>query len=220
MFRKAELFKEYGRIYAPILCLAERRDFFYGHVLPSTGYLKHFGVEKYYDGLLLRVPNPESPNELEPVVRQEKLFGIFREHKEWAGILQIEDIAGLNEQVRQKRAGEIIKISEALHEKKIVEIANQIYARRDKVNLVLIAGPQLRVRAKQHSANGWEFSWLLWECGPSPFRWMISLWIGHILHVTNRATTTLKLWKPSISNTSMRFLTKLMNGETVERPRV
>jgi uridine kinase len=139
--RKAELYRAYGRLYAPVVCLEEHINFFYGHVLPSTGYLNRFDVEKYYDGFLLRVPMVDSPEELEPVVRQEKLFGIFREHKEWAGILRIEDIAGLNNLTNGRTIGDVIKVSEALHEKKIIEIANHIYEYRDKINIVLVAGP-------------------------------------------------------------------------------
>lgn len=139
--RKADLFRNYGRLYAPMVCLDKNVNFFYGHVLPSTGCLSQFGLEKYYDGLLLRVPLAGEPNKLEPLVQQDKLFGIFREHKDWAGILQVQDIAGLNSMVREARSGDIIKVSEALHEKKIIEIATKIHAGKEEVNVVLIAGP-------------------------------------------------------------------------------
>ena len=110
-------------------------------MLTSTGYIKNFDIEKYYDGFLLRFPTPTNFEELEPAIRQDKLFGIFREHKKWAEILEVEDIPRLNAVTRAGNYSDLIKISEALHEKKIAEIAGAITNKRDKVNIVLIAGP-------------------------------------------------------------------------------
>jgi len=141
LHRKAELYRNYGRLYAPIFCLGDHVNFFYGHMLTSTGYVQNFGVEKYYDGILLRFPIQTNTNELEPAIKQDKLFGIFREHKKWADILEVEDIPRLNTVTKSGRASDLIKISEALHEKKIAEIATVITSRRDKVNIVLVAGP-------------------------------------------------------------------------------
>jgi len=141
LYSKAELFREYGRLYAPVFSFNEHVNFFYGHVLGSTGCIKNFGIERYYDGLLLRFPVPGNMEELEPAVGQDKLFGIFREHKNWAEILGIKDISQLNKITRAKRYGDIIKISEALHEKKIVEIASRISEKRNGANIILIAGP-------------------------------------------------------------------------------
>jgi uridine kinase len=138
---KAELFREYGRLYAPICCLNGHVDFFYGHILISSGCITNFGLERYYEGLLMRFPVPSNMKELEPAIGQDKLFGIFREHKNWAEILGIKDIAQLNQITRMNQYGSIIKISEALHEKKIVDIAARISEKRDKVNMILIAGP-------------------------------------------------------------------------------
>ncbi len=139
--RKAELFRNYGRLYAPVFFINEHINFFYGHMLTSTGGVHNFGVEKYYDGFLLRFPPVDNPEVLEPAIRQDKLFAIFREHKKWAEILGVEDIPRLNAVKRTAKHSDIIKISEALHEKKIVEIATAITQKRDKVNIVLIAGP-------------------------------------------------------------------------------
>ena len=138
---KADLFREYGRLYAPICCLNGHVNFFYGHVLISSGFITNFGIERYYEGLLLRFPSPANMKELELAIGQDKLFGIFREHKNWAEILGIEDIAQLNRTTRQNMAGNIIKISEALHEKKIVDIAARISEKRNKLNMILISGP-------------------------------------------------------------------------------
>jgi uridine kinase len=141
LFRKAELYRNYGRLYAPIFCLGDHVNFFYGHMLTSTGCIHNFGVEKYYDGFLLRFPLPGNVELLEPAIRQDKLFGIFREHKKWAEILGVDDIPRLNAVKRLSHHSDIIKISEALHEKKIVEIATAITLRKEKVTIVLIAGP-------------------------------------------------------------------------------
>jgi len=141
LYRKAELYRNYGRLYAPIFFLGNHVNFFYGHMLTSTGCVQNFGVEKYYDGILLRFPIPTNTEELEPAIKQDKLFGIFREHKKWADILEVEDIPRLNTVTKAGRASDLIKISEALHEKKIAEIATAITAKRDKVNIVLVAGP-------------------------------------------------------------------------------
>lgn len=138
---KADLFREYGRLYAPICYLNGHINFFYGHLLISSGFITNFGIERYYEGLLLRFPVASNMEELEPAVGQDKLFGIFREHKNWAEILGIEDIAQLNQITRLIQYGNVIKISEALHEKKIVDIAARISDKRDKVNLILISGP-------------------------------------------------------------------------------
>ena len=139
--RKAELYRNYGRLYSPIFFLGNHVNFFYGHMLTSTGCVHNFGVEKYYDGILLRFPIPSKTEELEPAIKQDKLFAIFREHKKWAEILEVEDIPRLNAVTKAGHYSDLIKISEALHEKKIVEIASAITAKRDKVNIVLIAGP-------------------------------------------------------------------------------
>jgi len=139
--RKAELFNSYGRLYAPIFELGGHYNFFYGHQLISTGQVTKFGLEKYYDGLLLRFPKPDDMDELEPAIEQDKLFGIFREHKLRASILGVNDISHLNQMTASGAAGNVIKVSEALHEKKIAEIATMITEKHDHVNIVLIAGP-------------------------------------------------------------------------------
>ena len=139
--RKAELFNAYGRLYAPIFELAGHVNFFYGHQLTSTGPVARFGLEKYYDGILLRFPKQNNFNELEPAIEQDKLFGIFREHKQRASLLGVNDISHLNQITTRGDAGNVIKVSEALHEKKIAEIATVITEKHDKINIILIAGP-------------------------------------------------------------------------------
>ena len=139
--RKAELFNGYGRLYAPMFELDGHYNFFYGHLLKNTGQVSKFGLEKYYDGMLLRFPKPGNMDELEPAIAQDKLFGIFREHKQRANILGVSDISHLNQITSTTGAGNVIKVSEALHEKKIAEIATIITEKHEKANIVLIAGP-------------------------------------------------------------------------------
>ena len=138
---KIRLYADSGWLYAYVYYLKGHPNYFHGHLLPTTSFLKKFDLEQFNGGMLLRLPSDESFSQLRDFVRQDKLFGIFHEHKEWAEILGVDDIGRLNLIVNQGRAGEIIKISEALHEKKIANIATTISERQPKVKLVLIAGP-------------------------------------------------------------------------------
>ncbi|MFW5831214.1 MAG: nucleoside kinase, partial [Prolixibacteraceae bacterium] len=138
---KALLFEQQGALYSSLYFLNELGNYFYGNLLPSTGYISTFDLVKYFDGILLRIPQSENFAELQEVLDQRKLFEIYQEHKDWAQILNVSTVGNLNKFTLQKRGGHIIKISEALHEKKIAEIANEISSRNGEVKLVLVAGP-------------------------------------------------------------------------------
>jgi uridine kinase len=138
---KALLFEQQGTLYSYVYRMNGLLNYLYGHLLPSTGYLTNFGLELYYEGLLLRVPHPWDYKTLQDSLRQEKLFTVYQEHKDWAEILQVATIAELNSFTIKGKAGDIIKISEALHEKKVAEIANQVSLKRNEVRIVLVAGP-------------------------------------------------------------------------------
>lgn len=138
---KAKLFEQQGDLFSYLYFMDGLANYFYGHLVPSTGYLNVFDLVAYYEGLLLRIPNPENFSEIQPYSRLDKLFGVFQEHKDWAELLNVPNVANLNEFTISDQGGDIIKISEALHEKKVAEIANQINDRKDKVKIVLIAGP-------------------------------------------------------------------------------
>ncbi len=138
---KAQLFEQQGSLYSSLYFLNDLGNYFYGHLLPATGYLSNFGLVKFFDGLLLQIPKASNFKELQEVLPQEKLFEIYQEHKDWAEILNVSTVGNLNKFTLQKQGGDIIKISEALHEKKIAEIANMIHARNGEVKVVLIAGP-------------------------------------------------------------------------------
>ncbi len=138
---KAKLEEQQGRIYSYIYFLNSHANYFYGQLLPSTGYIHLYDLVPYFDGILLRVPRRKKPNKLGKIHVQNKLFEIYQEHKDWVEILNVATVGSLNEFTLKGKSGDIIKISEALHEKKIAEIANQISNRADKVKVVLVAGP-------------------------------------------------------------------------------
>ena len=138
---KAMLLEQQGTLFSYLYFMDGLANYFYGYLVPSTGYLKVFDLVSYYEGLLLRIPNPAKFSEVQPYSKLDKLFGIFQEHKDWAELMDVPNVAQLNENTLNGESGDIIKISEALHEKKIAEIANLIRDRKDKVKIVLIAGP-------------------------------------------------------------------------------
>ncbi len=138
---KALLFSQQGDLFSYVNLLDDTANYFYGHLLPSTGYIKNYGLKAHYDGILLQIPKRRDFSKLRRIVMQDKLFEVFQEHKDWAEILNVSNIGNLNRQIQEGKGGDIIKISEALHEKKVAEIANMINERKDKVKMVLIAGP-------------------------------------------------------------------------------
>lgn len=114
-------------------------DFFYGLMVPSAGYIRHFQLRKYRDGVLLRFPHQKNPNSVPPYVDEKKLYGAFLEESRWADIMEVRYVCDLNEKIYRGEDKELIQISEALHEKKIAEIADMIS--REGRRIVLIAGP-------------------------------------------------------------------------------
>jgi uridine kinase len=138
---KVQLYEGTGWLYAYVYYLGNHVNYFHGHLLPSTGYIMAFNLERFSGGLFLRLPSEEGHGQLQNFIHQDKFFQIFQQHKEWASILNMANVGSLNQLVRQKKEGEIIKISEALHEKNIAEIASTISLKDSKVKLVLIAGP-------------------------------------------------------------------------------
>jgi uridine kinase len=117
------------------------RNHFYGYLVPGTGYLKIFDLIFYPPGFILLFPTEEKPLELPPFVEQEKMFQVFQEYEEWAKILGLETVALLNDLIVSCGIGEFIKVAEALHEKKIAYIADQITHHSNHPRIVLIGGP-------------------------------------------------------------------------------
>ena len=137
---KVKLLKSTGRIFTTYYDIDGYVDYYYGSLLTNTKQLYLFGVEKYYDGLLLRLPSREHPNELGEMTHQDKMFGIFKEHHQWQDILGLRTVGDLNDVIQQGHYSTLIQISEALQEKKMAQIADEI-TRRKGTKLVLIAGP-------------------------------------------------------------------------------
>lgn len=137
---KVKLLRTSGSLYTTYYKIGEYVDFYYGTLLTNTSQLYLFGLEKYYDGMLLRIPSLQNPDELGEVTRQDKMFEIFKEHHHWQDIIGIRTVGDFNAAVDAGHATDVINISEALQEKKIAQIAEQIAA-RPGVKLVLLAGP-------------------------------------------------------------------------------
>ena len=137
---KVKLLRTSGSLYTTYYKIGEYVDFYYGTLLTNTSQLYLFGLEKYYDGMLLRIPSIKNPGELGELTRQDKMFEIFKEHHHWQDIIGIRTVGDFNAAVDAGHATDIINISEALQEKKIALIAEQIAA-RPGVKLVLLAGP-------------------------------------------------------------------------------
>ena len=137
---KVKLLKTSGSIYTTYYKIGDYVDFYYGTLLTNTSELYLFGLEKYYDGMLLRIPSLKNPDVLGEVTKQDKMFEIFKEHHRWQDILGIRTVGDFNMAVDKGFTTDIINISEALQEKKIAKIAEDI-AHRKGVKLVLLAGP-------------------------------------------------------------------------------
>ena len=137
---KVKLLKTSGSIYTTYYKIGDYVDYYYGTLLTNTSQLYLFGLEKYYDGMLLRIPSLKNPDVLGEMTRQDKMFEIFKEHHRWQSILGIRTVGDFNQAIDSNHATDIINISEALQEKKIAKIAEEI-ANRKGVKLVLLAGP-------------------------------------------------------------------------------
>ena len=137
---KVKLLKTSGSIYTTYYKIGEYVDFYYGTLLTNTSGLYLFGLEKYYDGMLLRIPSLKDSDKLGEMTKQDKMFDIFKEHHRWQDILGIRTVGDFNQAIDAGHATDIINISEALQEKKIAKIAEDI-ANRQGVKLVLLAGP-------------------------------------------------------------------------------
>ena len=137
---KVKLLKTSGSIYTTYYKIGDYVDYYYGTLLTNTSQLYLFGLEKYYDGMLLRIPSLKNPDVLGEITRQDKMFEIFKEHHRWQSILGIRTVGDFNQAIDANHATDIINISEALQEKKIAKIAEEIASRKG-VKLVLLAGP-------------------------------------------------------------------------------
>ncbi|MBR0036776.1 MAG: nucleoside kinase [Bacteroidales bacterium] len=142
---KVRLLETSGSIYCDYYTLGDTIDYYYGALLPSAGYLQVFGIEKYQEGMLLRIPDRKDPSKLAPLEAQPKTFDVFAENVRWNVIMGLQNVGAVNQACQRGEASKLIQVSEALQEKKIVQIAEEINERyhnpENPVRLVLITGP-------------------------------------------------------------------------------
>ena len=140
-FEKVDLFRTLGRMYASVYYLDGQADTFYGPLAPSTGLLKIFNIIGFNDGFCLQYPMEGDHEKVLPMKRQSKLATALEEHSDWCSIMGVRGVGKLNAKVISGEIVDLINLSEALHERKYADIADQIYARRGSVKIIFIAGP-------------------------------------------------------------------------------
>lgn len=141
---KVRLLETSEAVYTDYYTLGDTVDYYYGALLPSAGYIKVWGLEKYHQGMLLRIPDRNNPSQLAPRLEQPKTFEVFSENLHWNNIMGLSNVGDVNHAIRKGNASELIQVAEALQEKKIVKIAEEIEKRMhgdNPVRIVLITGP-------------------------------------------------------------------------------
>ena len=217
---KVKLLETSGQIYSDYYMLGDTVDYFYGPLVPSAGYLKVWGLERYHDGLLLRVPDWNDPSRLAEKVDMPKTFEMFAEKGRWDIIMRLSNAGDVNKAVLKGHASELIQVSEALQEKKIVQIAEDIdrryHSEENPIRLVLITGPS----SSGKTTFCKRLSIQLLACGLRPISFSTDDYF------VNRVDT------PKLPNGDYDFdnietvdyhlledhLTRLMKGERVEVP--
>lgn len=215
MESKAQLLESQTKLYAYYYRIEDTIDYFYSCLLGSTGSIHLFDIQYFYDGLLLRVPSLKDPSKLEEFQHQTKQFDVIREHQRWQKILGVRTAGDFNKAIGEGRATELINISEALQEKKLAQIADEIVERKAKI--VLLAGPS----SSGKTTTSKRLAILLMACGLHP----------HTLstddYFVNRVDTPLdengEYDFECIGAEDVDFfnrqMTQLLNGEEVELPR-
>ena len=219
-FDKVKLLETSGQVYTYYYILGNTIDYYYGPLVPSAGYLKVWGLEPYQDGLLLRVPDKRNPEVLAEKVPQPRTFEVFTEKVRWDIIMRLSNAGDVNKAILKGYASELIQVSEALQEKKIVKIAEEIDERfhreQNPIRLVLITGPS----SSGKSTFCKRLSVQLLACGLRPYSFSTDDYF------VNRVDT------PKLPNGQYDFdnvetvdykllsehLSRLMKGETVEVP--
>ncbi len=138
---KVSLLENWGKEEFNIYSLGDMDNYLYGYMVPHTGYLKKFELRYYQKGFILRYPDKYSPHEIPAYDENPKLFQVLDEYKKWGEILSVSNVGALNKLISEGKGGEIIRISEALHEKKIAYIADTIQTKADQLKVILISGP-------------------------------------------------------------------------------
>ena len=217
---KVKLLETSGQIYSDYYTLGDTADYYYGPLVPSAGYLKVFGLEPYHDGMLLRVPDWNDPNRLAEKVDMPKTYEMFAEKTRWDIIMRLSNAGDVNRAIQKGHASELIQVSEALQEKKIVQIAEEIdrrfHSEENPIRLVLITGPS----SSGKTTFCKRLSIQLLACGLRPMSFSTDDYF------VNRVDT------PKLPNGDYDFdnieavdyqlledhLTRLMKGERVEIP--
>lgn len=137
---KSEIFKYRNRIFTSVYKLDDKINYYYGFLLPSTGYINLFTVDLYENGMLLKVPSRKHPTFMSPVRKFPKLFSVYREYKRWVTLMKVPHVYNINDKIVKGEIGDLIKISEALHEKILGKLADEIYQRKT-VKVILLSGP-------------------------------------------------------------------------------
>ncbi len=138
---KIRLLSRRRKDYLTLYRLRGFRDYFHGYMVPSTGYLRLFGLQSYPPGFALRFPRSDPAMEMQPFVDYPKLTSVFREYGGWMELMGIRDVGSLNEAIAGERVRELVLVAEALHEQRVARIAEEIASRKGMVRLVLVAGP-------------------------------------------------------------------------------
>lgn len=138
---ESSLLETLGNPYCRFFRIGDYIDYYNGVLMPSTGYINIFDLEPLYEGMLLRIPCRHDPNRLEDFVQQDKMFDIFKEFVGWNKLLRISNVGEFNKACKSNRSFEMIKLSEALHEKKVAQIADMIVGRETPPRFVMISGP-------------------------------------------------------------------------------
>lgn len=160
---KVRLQETYDSLYSSYYMLDDYIDYYYGGLLPSTGYIKLFEIEKFGEGVLLRIPDRKRPMSLEDKIPQEKLQERFTERLRWQQVMGVETVGDFNKAIQQGYGIDLVNVSEALQEKRIAYIADEIKRRGSRV--VLIAGPS----SSGKTTTSKRLSVHLMACGLKPF---------------------------------------------------
>ena len=217
---KVKLLETSGQVYTYYYTLGDTVDYYYGPLVPSAGYLKVWGLERYQEGLLLRVPDKNNPLVLAEKTPQPRTFEVFVEKVRWDVIMHLSNAGDVNKAIQRGYASELIQVSEALQEKKIVKIAEEIDLRfhreQDPVRLVLITGPS----SSGKSTFCKRLSVQLLACGLRPMSFSTDDYFVNRLDTPKLPTGQYDF--DNIETVDYRLLgdhlSRLMSGETVEVP--
>lgn len=138
---KYEVLEHRKKPYVTIYNCGGFEDYYYGYMVPNTSYINCFDLKYYQPGVVIQFPSKSNPEVLPPFKEQKKLFNVFIEYKKWIKILGVQNVGAINDNIKAGEIGDLIRVSEALHEKKIAEIADKITNHEEEKRIVLISGP-------------------------------------------------------------------------------